>query len=100
MKGVVVRTVIDTNRLQSEQLRRYLAANSNNYAVLPDFVQMEVLKGDTLASIYKAMRILGKFPNQVLVLKGTKLAWAVKGSKSGLQKRLIDPKQTDRKSVV
>ncbi len=55
---------------------------------------METLKGDTLGSIHKAMRIIGQFPKQVIVLKGTKLAWAVRGHVAGLQKRLIDHKQT------
>jgi hypothetical protein len=44
--------IVDSNFLQSDALRAYLSASTDNYAVLTDFAAMEAYKGDTLAWIY------------------------------------------------
>lgn len=64
-----MKLVVDSNRLQSEELRTYLNASTSNLAVISDFAAMEAYKGNTLASIYKSMQVLADFPNQVLILK-------------------------------
>lgn len=86
--------VIDSNQLEDETLRRFLVASKANRAVITDYVSMEAYKGNTLAKIYKSMSILADFPDQVLVLKGTRAAATRKGRLAGLQKRLIDYDQT------
>jgi hypothetical protein len=55
---------------------------------------MEAYSGDTLSSIFKSMEVLGDFPAQVLVLKGTRTVCALRGRRAGLQARLIDVLQT------
>ncbi len=55
---------------------------------------MEAYKGDTLTSIFKSMEILGQFPRQVIVLKGTQAICGLRGRRAGLQRRLIDERQT------
>lgn len=89
-----MKLVIDSNQLQSDALRAFLAHSRQNFAVLTDYAAMEAYKGDTLASIFKSMSVLIEHPSQVVVLKGTRTACAQRGRLSGLQRRLIDEQQT------
>lgn len=90
-----MKLVIDSNRLQSTELRTFLAKSQSNVAVLTDYVAMEAYKGDTLVGIFKSMEILSEYPRQVIVLKGTRSACAQRGRLAGLQRRLIDQAQTE-----
>jgi hypothetical protein len=67
----MARIVIDSNFLQSDGLRGYLADSPANYAVITDYAAMEAYKADTLDMLYRSMEILGEFPRQVIILKGT-----------------------------
>jgi hypothetical protein len=89
-----MRMVVDSNFLQRPQLRAYLSASKSNFAVLTDYASMEAYKGNTLVSIYKSMAILSEFPKQVIILKGTQAVCGLRGRRSGLQRRLIDQRQT------
>lgn len=89
-----MKIVIDSNQLQSDNLRMYLGKSKSNLAVLTDYAAMEAYKGDTLASIYNSMAILCDFPTQVIVLKGTRVACGLKGRAARLQRRFIDEAQT------
>lgn len=89
-----MRKVVDSNLLQSDRLREYLSKSTKNYVVLTDYVAMEAYKDYTLASIYRSMRILADFPKQVIVLKTTKTVCGLSGRGAGLQRRLIDERQT------
>jgi hypothetical protein len=55
---------------------------------------MEAHKADTLETLYRSMAILGEFPRQVIVLKGTQTVCGLSGRASGLQRRMIDQQQT------
>lgn len=94
-----MRKVVDSNYLQKPELRQYLSASKQNTAVLTDYASMEAYKGDTLASIYKAMSVLAEFPQQVVILKNTLFVCGLSGRGSGLQQRFIDTSQTKRFSV-
>lgn len=89
-----MKLIVDSNQLQSDVLSRYLSKSKSNVAVLTDYAAMEAYKGDTLASIYKSMAILSGFPNQVIVLKSTRIVCGLRGKRAGLQRRLIDEAQT------
>ncbi|MEA3237804.1 hypothetical protein OP492_24420 [Pseudomonas mosselii] len=89
-----MKIIVDSNKLQTEQLRDFLAGSIKNYAVLPDFVAMEAYKGDPLKSIFKSMSILSGYPSQVIVLKGSRKIFGLSGRVKGLQRRMIDEKQT------
>jgi hypothetical protein len=89
-----MRKVVDTNRLQSEELKTYFAASRQNYAVLTDFAAMEVYKGNTLASLNKSMEIFSHYPKQAIELKSTGIVCGLRGRRAGLQRRLIDEHQT------
>lgn len=89
-----MRLVIDSNQLQSPELREFLGRSLLNYAVLTDFAAMEAYKGNTLNSIYKSMAVVSDYPNQVLILKGSRKNFGMSGRRSGLQRRFIDETQT------
>lgn len=89
-----MKLVVDSNQLQSDTLRAYLSKSKSNFAVLTDYAAMEAHKGNTLASIYKSMAILSDFPDQVIVLKSTRIVSGLRGRRAGLQRRLIDEVQT------
>jgi hypothetical protein len=89
-----MRKVVDSNRLQSDELRKYFSKSKANIAVLTDYAAMEAYKGDTLAKIYKSMSVLAEFPEQVIILRSTRIICGLNGRGSGLQKRFIDANQT------
>lgn len=90
----MTRKVVDSNALQSEQLRLYLSESPNNYAVLNDYASMEAYKGNTLVSIFRSMCIVCQFPRQIIVLKTTGRICALTGRPKGLQRRMVDEAQT------
>jgi hypothetical protein len=89
-----MRKVLDSNFLQSEGLKPYLAESTDNYVVMTDYVAMEAYKGDTLAWIYDRMAILSQYPKRVLVLRSTQQACALNGRTPASQESLIDATQT------
>jgi len=89
-----MRKVVDSNFLQREELRSYLAASTNNYAVLTEDAVMEAYKGDTLASIFPSMEIVAGYPKQVIVLKATSTVCGLTGREAVSQESLIDESQT------
>lgn len=66
-----MRVIIDTNRLQSEELWAFLKMSSSNQALLPDYVLMEAFKPGQPDGVQGAFSILRQFPDQVVALKGT-----------------------------
>src|ERR1700682_834616 len=78
------------NVLRSEELRAYLSKSRSNKVVLCDFVELEMLKGETLTTIMESTKILADFPKQVVLLKETASAGRLRGKKRGAMKRLSD----------
>lgn len=93
-KAVAMKKVVDSNFMQSDELRSYLAASTGNYVVLTDYAAMEAYKGDTLKSIFRSMEIVADYPEQVIVLKPTSIACGLTGREAASQKSLIDESQT------
>jgi hypothetical protein len=85
--------VVDTSALEDEDLRNFLAASRENFAVISDYVGLEASSGLDLA-LLRRMSILKDFPQQVIVLTGTKRLFSVHPRTAGLRGRLIDRKQT------
>jgi hypothetical protein len=91
----MMRKVVDSNFLQSEELRAFLSDSVENKTVLADYAAMEAYKGDTLVAIFQRMEILAAFPTQVIVLKGTQAICGLQPRDgSMLQDQLIDEDQT------
>lgn len=84
----MLRVVIDSNRLQSDELRAFLQADPENFAVLTDYAWMEAYKGNSVLSIQKSMAVLKDFPDQVIVLKGTRSVSALDARAPGIAKRM------------
>lgn len=89
-----MKVVIDSNQLQTDRLRMFLAQSPHNAAVLPDFAALEAYKGDSLKTIFKSMAVLSNFSNQVIILKGSAKVSRLSGRIKGIQRRLIDETQT------
>jgi hypothetical protein len=88
-----MRMVVDSNYLQSPLLRDYLAASTENYAVLTSYAAMEAFKGDPQV-IYRSMAILAEHPKQVVVLKGTQHACGLSPTEAARPDGLADIEQT------
>lgn len=88
-----MKKIIDSNYLQRDELRDYLALKEN-YVVLTDYLSMEAYKGDTFSSIFKSIKILADYPNQVIVLKDTQTICELTPKREDLQNHLIDYDQT------
>jgi hypothetical protein len=89
-----MRKVVDSNYLGTKELRDYLAASSENKAVITDYAEMEMLKAETLEAFLKSTDILAQYPKQALLAKTTGVAANLRGRKKGLKKRLTDKKRT------
>jgi hypothetical protein len=89
-----MRVIADSNYLRSEELRTYLSKSRSNKVVLCDFVELEMLKGDSLTTIIESTKILADFPKQVILLKETPTAARLRGRKKGAKKRLSDGRRS------
>lgn len=90
-----MRIVIDSNRMQSDELRAFLALSRSNMAVLTDYAAMEAFQADSLVSIQASWSVLRDFPHQVLALKGTKAAGLVDPRGLGIGKRFVSKSETE-----
>jgi hypothetical protein len=89
------RMVADKNMLEDPKnlgpkhpLRAWLAASKDHIAVVTDYAQLEMLKGNALKNILKSTEILAEFPKQVHILKPITTVSSLKGKKKALKKRL------------
>jgi hypothetical protein len=87
----VQRVIIDSNRLQHDDLRDFLTRSVQNLAVLTDYAWMEAYKGNSIKSIQRSMSVLKDFPSQVVILKGTKAVCTLDPSAPGIAKRMQWP---------
>jgi len=60
--------VIDSNMLQSEDLRRLLA-EGDNLAVLPDFAWYELHKQESIEGLRLGLSVIGDYPERVVLLR-------------------------------
>lgn len=89
-----MRVVIDTNRLESEELRIFLGASTANQAVLPEHGLSEVFKPASIDAIISAHTVLCEFPAQVVVLHGNRRSARVNPRSGGISNCFIDRKAT------
>lgn len=90
-----MRVVVDSNYLQSEKLEKYLS-KSTNEVILTDQVSYEAIGSD----IYKSFEIISRHAEQVFVLKRTGKIVKLSLKSAGLQKRLIDEKDSKRFRMI
>lgn len=90
----MMRVVIDTNRLEDDELRIFLSADRENKAVLPEHTMAEVFKPRSLEAIYSQFLILSDFPKQVIVLKGNRHILKVRADAPAIANRFINRDET------
>jgi hypothetical protein len=81
-----MKKVIDANFFQDSALKDYLKADKGNMVVFSDYACMEAYKGNAIKNISKSIEIVSKFPDQVIVLKGTRDIVRVSLSPNGFEK--------------
>ncbi len=86
--------VIDATYFRAPELEVYLCENSRNKIVLTDYACMETYKGNSASNITKSIEIISKYPNQVVILKGTREVVRLQLSEPYAAEDLIDQKQT------
>jgi hypothetical protein len=91
-----MRVVVDTNRLQSEELRVFLARGVTNRAVIPEHTVAEIFKPNSVDSVIESFCVLRDFPKQVLILNSNRKIAPVSPRGAALADRYID-RQTTRK---
>ena len=67
-----MKKIIDANYFQAPELKKYLGSSKEQFVVFCDYACMEAYKGNALKSIFKSIEIVSDFPDQVIVLKGTR----------------------------
>ena len=90
LQEAAVRVVIDTNRLESDELEIFLSTRRTNLAVLPEHTLPELFKAGSLDAVFASYSLLTKYQSQVLVLVPNRVAAGVPGSVAAISNRLID----------
>ena len=88
-----MKKVIDANYFQDPALTDYLRSDKSNFVVFPDYACMESYKGNAIKNISKSIEIVSQFPEQVIVLKGTRDIVKLSLLPDGFNK-FEDPSQT------
>jgi hypothetical protein len=91
-----MRRVIDTNLLNQEEFREYLAASRQNVAVLTPYAELEMLKVEKQEEFIELTAIMAYYPGQVVVSKDMHASARLRGKRKGMKKRLTDGKRTPR----
>ena len=75
-------------------LEDFLLQKSTNRALITDYAKREIQQTVSIDRVRDSLAIISRFPEQVVFLKGTASAMRNRGRVSGLQRRLIDPRET------
>ena len=89
-----MKKVIDINYLQKPVLENYLAKNRDNYVVFTDFACMEIYKCNALKNLACKLKIVSQYPEQIIVLKGTREIVSLTLATNKLPQSLVDNIQT------
>ena len=89
-----MRVIIDSNMMQNDGLREFLALSSANIAVLTDYTAMESFKTNNVCAIVSSWEVLRHFPNQIICLEGTKKVGTIDPRAPGIANRMISKTET------
>lgn len=89
-----MRKVVDANFLRHPALADYLGGHPSNQIVFTDYTCMESYKGDALENIRRSLGTVSRYPEQVIVLKGTRDVIRLQADGPTLPADLVDPQQT------
>lgn len=84
--------VVDTNSLDSNELKLYLEKSEHHLVVLTEWPLIEALNGkDPVYSLEKRFELCKKHISQFVLLKEAPILARLSGRQSGLLKRMINP---------
>jgi len=89
-----MKLVLDSNCLRDPQTRKYLAASTDNHVVLTDYLGMELYKSSSLSMLADLLHQVAEFPQQVIILKGTREVCQLNDPPLGATGALIDRRAT------
>ena len=89
----MIKKVLDANFFRDTALEDYLKSDCMNIVVFPDIACMEAYKGNAIKNISKSIEIVSRYPEQVIVLKGTRDVVKITLEPDGY-KKLEDDTQT------
>jgi hypothetical protein len=89
-----MRVVIDTNRLESDEIRLFLSGDPRNFAVLPEHTVVEIFKPSDVDAVISSFRVLRDYPRQVLLLRSNGKSALVDPRGGAIAERLIDRRVT------
>lgn len=92
-KGSVI--LVDSNMLNSQELLSYFAESEDNRIVLPDYIAIEAYKGDKFENIVSSMETISKYPEQVMVLHGTRVVTKLKDHSEILKWKFVNRDHTE-----
>ncbi|MCR6631503.1 MAG: hypothetical protein NVV74_16465 [Magnetospirillum sp.] len=83
--------VIDSNIIQVKELDDFLSARSSNVAVIPIEIWFELYKQRCVDALRRGLEILGRYPDQVVVLRTTGDIMRLEPSHPNLVERMVLP---------
>ena len=89
-----VRKVIDMSAFRAPVLGEYLSKSPNNFIVICQSAQMEMLKGEAKVNLEKSLEVASRHADQIIVLKPDLKIARIDPKSKGLQNRLICPDST------
>jgi len=89
-----MRKVVDINYLQKPELEDYLAKSKGNFIVITEPASMEMYKSNALKNLICKLEIISRYPNQVIVLKGTQELVSLTLTANKIPYILIDHRST------
>lgn len=89
-----MRVIIDTNSLQTDELRLFLNSSDQHRAVIPEHSVAEIFKPKSNAAIFSSLSLLCEYRDQVIVLKSNRRATKVDPKVSAISNHFIDRRTT------
>lgn len=90
----MIRMVVDTNYLQSDELRNYFSGSARKKVVITPFVELEMLKGDAPVNVLGSTETLAEHSRQVVLTKDPISVVQLIGRRKGMKKRLTGGRRT------
>jgi len=89
-----MRKVVDANFLRHPGLADYLGGHRTNQVVFTDYACMECYKGNAVENIQHSLDIVSRYPEQIIVLKGTRDVIRLQAERRAIPADLVDSQQT------
>ena len=89
-----MKKVVDANFLRHAALEDYLRQDPSNQIVLTDYACIECYKGNPAKNMRYSLGILSRYPEQVVVLKGTREIIRLQAESQPTPADLVDPRQS------